>query len=379
MKYKKSWRSFGTGSLGVTTVCPGPPENTPRCSGRPGLAIASVISSFFAVAIPTLMAQSQAETTLPAQESVAALQRSIMEGPRGKMTIEQLVGTVVTSQELGLERTYLALALRKAEALPIVRDRLQSGSPYEKRAMTKLVRYLGWPEAFSSLVKTVTSDTEHPIARIGALYTLGAIGDKSAGPVLINVLGNAKRNLTEKRVAIATLARLGIHEAVHAITPFATHPDTLVRIFAIRALAELNQKPNTEPLFEALESDDYVVRQEACAALGSVGGVDAVVSLKFAAANDPHGSVRQDARIALLRIKIAPLPLADRVSLLEGHLLDEDKRVRFWALSTLATQCDEKGREVLRKNAGERTRIGQKCLFYLVAPTDTSASLQGGY
>lgn len=345
-----------------------------------GFALRCSLFLVLALTVPG-RGQPETETTqpVPGADPVAALRQSIIDGPHGRMPVQQLVDATLTSQGPVLEKTYLALALRKEEALPAVTEKLRTGLPHEKRAMAKVLRHLGWPEAVPALIEIVTSDTEHSLARIGSLYALGAIGEQSAGRALIEVLENPKRSLTEKGIAIATLARLGFHDGVPTISRFTTHRNTLVRVFAVRALAELGKKPKAETLFGALESDDYVVRQEACGALGSVGGANAIAALGNVARLDPHSSVRREARVALFRIELQTLPPAERASVLKGLLEDEDTQVNSWALSILATSCGEEGHRVLRRRAGDDSPIGQRSVFYLLALEGAGPDFRGRY
>jgi len=302
-----------------------------------------------------------------------------MKGQYGRMSAERIVDAILVSQGPSLEQNYLALAARKPAVLPVVLQRLREGKAHEKRMMTKILRYVGWPEAVPTLIGIIESDTEHPLARIGSTYALGAIGDESAGPALLGVLRSPNRSVTEKGVAIASLARIGHREAVPAIRPYATDANIRMRIIAVRALAELGQKPDTKTLFEAVESNDYVVREEACAALGVVGGVDAMATLKTKAATDPHRAVRSQAGVALLSAEMIALPTTERIGFLEQSLADQDKQVRRWAVSTLATRCGEEGRSLLRKKAQQDSATGQVCRSTLLLLEGAAPRFRGRY
>ena len=362
----------------------------PSCSGGPATATGSARTLSFALRLAALLvlastgsvwAQPDPQTPQrkPVADPVAALRQSIIDGPHGRMPVQQLVDATLTSQGPVLEKAYLALALRKEEALPAVTEKLRTGLPHEKRAMTKVLRYLGWSEAVPALIEIVTSDTEHSLARIGSLYALGAIGDQSVGPTLIDTLHEPERSPTEKGITIATLARLGFHGAVPSIAPFTAHRNRLVRIFAVRALAELGEQPNAQVLLDALESDDYLVRQEACAALGSVGGGDSVARLEEVVRVDPHSSVREHARVALFMIRMKALPFSKHAAFLQNLLRDKDRKVRSWALSALATGCGEEGREALRRLAEDDSRLGEKSVVHLLVLEGAGPNFRAGY
>jgi hypothetical protein len=132
-------------------------------------------------------------------------------------------------------------------------------------------------------------------------------------------------------------------------------------------------------LYRALDSDDYVIRQEACGALGSVDGADAVARLRRMSANDFHRSVRQEARTALLRIETQDLGPAERAGQLQTLLAEEGKNTTSWALSVLATECGEPGRDILRRNAGTRSSVGRKALLYLLVQEGAGPNFRGRY
>ena len=329
----------------------------------------------------TGMARGQ-QAVRPAQapsDAVAVLRQSIIDGPYGRMPIEELVQHVPKTQGYSLERAYLALALRKEEALPVVLETLRAGPPQEQRAMTKVLRYLGWSEAVPALIEVATSDTGHPLARTGSLYALGAIGDQAAGPALVRALQNAQRSLTEKGVTIAALARLGFRDAIPHIRPLTTHANIHLRLFALRAMAELGEDCDTKILVQALNHNDYLVRQEACAALGAVGRQATIAKLNEVADTDHHSSVRREAQIAILRITISKQPLAQRVNLLEQALVHKDGRIASWAISTLATRCGDQGRAVLREQAKQNSRIGHKSSVSLLMSLGASSRFRGRY
>jgi len=278
-----------------------------------------------------------------------------------------------------LEQLYLTLALRKTEAFPVVREILLTGQPHHQRKVTKLLRYVGWAEAVPALLEVARSEEQHELARIGSLYALAAIGEKSVAPEMRTLLEKPGRRSTEKRILIALLARLGYHEGIAAMRPYLDHEDLLVRIYAVRSLAELGEHPNTDILVKATEDKDYVIREEACAALGSCGGSAASGRLTEMAKGDPISSVRQQARIGLLRIESAMMRDGERAVFLERLLSESDRTVRDWAVRSLATECGMDGRRILRKTAAGLTAQGRKSAFYLLVLPGASANFREVY
>lgn len=304
--------------------------------------------------------------------SVVALRLKILQGPYGEKAIHEVVNDLLTAEGVRLQQVYLALAVRKQEAIPIVLEKLETGTPYQKRKISKLLRYGRWPETVPKLLQIASSNGEHEISRIGALYALGAIGKKSAGPTITAFLDEPERGPTEKRIIISTLARLKYRAAIPKIEEYLTHENLLVRIFSARALAELGQAIDVAILFEALQNEDYVIRQEACGAFGSVGGSNAAVKLDEISRMDTHRSVRRAAKLALNRIEMSSMSRAEKATFLVELLSDPDKKARSWAIRLLATECGEEGTTKLREIASQPTREGRKAADQLLMLTGAS-------
>ncbi len=343
-----------------------------------GLQLACVL----AVALP-VDARGQADSgdliaATPADQ-VNALRFEVGSGRYGRMKSGDLVEAVFASQGPALRECYLALAVRKSEVLPLLMQKLQDGEVHEKRLITKALQRLGWPEALPTLLAMIESDSESPLARIGATYAIGALGDPSAGPSLARVLSNPARSVTEKGLAIASLARVGHVDAIANIRAYVTHPNVRMRITAARALAELGETTDVRILLDEMASEDYVVRQEVCAALGAVGGDEAIAALRDRQVNDPHHSVGQQAQLALLRVEVMALPLTQRVVSLERLLEHEDNLVRRWAMSALATEAGEEGRAALRTKAQNESAIGRMSRSHLLLLDGASPHFRGRY
>ncbi len=128
-------------------------------------------------------------------------------------------------------------------------------------------------------------------------------------------------------------------------------------------------------VLDALQNEDYVIRQEACGALGAVGQPDVVLKLEQLSLTDPHGSVRAAAKIALNCIQTNRLSDTDKAKSLEKLIADENKMVRTWALDTLASECGHEGRVVLQKIAEEDSPAGVRSRWYLIVQEE--AQLNG--
>jgi len=261
---------------------------------------------------------------------------------------------------------FQALALRKQEALPLVKDRLRTGEMFEKHMLTKFLRLCPWPETKPELVALASETGEQWLPRQGALYALGSLCDVTVGSEVAAILGEAGCPKGVQLVAIATLARIGYKDAENSIRPFLEDRDIHVRLFASRALGELGEPVNRDILFSALQDSEYLVRQEACEALGAVGGADVTGKLQSIAASDPHEAVRDAASQALLQSEIRGHTPTEKLALLKGSLERAERHNALWILQTILAQCGDNGRAFVGSLAAEDGRLRERALAFLI-------------
>jgi hypothetical protein len=302
-----------------------------------------------------------------ASSALAGHRAAILKSAYGTTPIEQVLRALVEvpgGPEIQL--ILQALALRKAEALPIVKARLRTGELWEKVTLTKFLVHCAWPETLPELLVLARAKTEPWLARQGAVSALGALGNAAAGPDLAAVLREPQNPVGLSLAAIAALARIGYQDGAGVLRPFAQHENPHLRLFAVRALAELGEPVDPEPLMSALHSDDYVVRLEACEALGALGGADLLETLQDAAGNDVHEAVRQAAAQALLIRKIRGQTLAGKVSVLQFAMADAGRLTSLWIVRTLLREGGPDGRALVEALGTEDTWLGERCRTHLI-------------
>lgn len=292
--------------------------------------------------------------------------QSILRGKYGKMPPNQLVNSFLLAEGSTLYEVNIAHVLRKKEVLPVVLKKIQECPPIEKRKITKLLRDVQWPEATSYLLNIVLSDEEHELSRIGALYAIGSIGKKSVGNDILPLLDKSSRGITEKRIIIATLARLKHKQSIPKIRQYISNENIFIRLYAIRALSELGEKVDESIILNLINNKDYVIRQEACNALASTEYPEAKRILDEILKNDSHESVKRTAKIALSRLNVSKMSNEEKAIYLEKMIHDSDKKIKRWAINTLANKCEEKGKAVLIKKASIKTVDGKQAIYELI-------------
>jgi len=302
-----------------------------------------------------------------ASSTLAGHRAAILHSAYGTAPIEQVLHALVGAP--GGPETQLilqALALRKAEALPIVRAKLHTGVFWEKVMLTKFLVHCAWPETLPELLALARADAEPWLVRQGAISALGALGDTAIGPHLAAVLRRSESPIGLQLAAIAALAKTGYREGTSVLRPFAQDEDPHLRLFAVRALAELGEPVAPESIKSALHSGDYVVRLEACEALSALDGADLLETLQTAARSDVHEAVRDAAAQALLIREIRGQTLAEKVSVLQRALTDAGRLTSLWILRTLLREGGQEGRALVETLGTEDTWLGERCRTHLI-------------
>ncbi len=196
---------------------------------------------------------------------------------------------------------YILLTLfliRDKRAVPHIIDWLENSSPVnvQKMGMTQPIVYVG--------LKEVTA----------ACYTLGAFGDSTAIPSLINLLKQYGGNkLVSDRYCLKAAA------------------DALVKI----------GKASVQPLIELLKSKHFETRKYAAYALGKIGDNRALPTL-MEIVQSQHGLLRETACRALLQIDtkkateiIQANSLTPKEDINSHFKLDQDLETIYWYYDSL--------------------------------------------
>ncbi len=301
------------------------------------------------------------------KDALQDIHERVMDSAPGRMPVSVLVRSLSEMTGGGdIQTARMALALRKAEALPLVKENLRIGDLWEKHALAKFLQASPWPETAGELLSLALDSGEHWLPRQSALYALGFLGDTSAGPALAAILSEPECPAGVRLAAMAALARLGCRDAVEAILPFAADEDIHTRLFAQYALARFGKDVDRDFLISALGDEDYLVRAEACEALAAAGGEDAVARLRVLSEGDPHQAVRIAAAKGRLSMETRDQPAAAKLDILKNALGSADRFTATWILRETLDACGEEGRAFLISLAGQEDAHGRAARNILV-------------
>jgi len=313
---------------------------------------------------------SENRTRAPRTASATFAQHRLMllNSRYGKIPIEDLLQALVnTPGGPDVQIIFQALALRKQEALPIIKTHLRDGEVWEKHLLTKFLRLCPWPETKEELLSLTRAENGHWLPRQGAVYALGSLGDVTVGPDVLEVLNSPKTPLNLQMAAISSLARIGFAAAVPTITAFTKADNLHIRLFATRALTELGQPIDETFLFSSIKSDDYVIRQEASEALWKIQGQSAADALWRLAAQDSNEAVRDGASQALLRRELQDHhDQSSKVDVLRKSLDRTERLTATWILRTALDQFGNEGHTFVEGVASRDDFLGERARAYLI-------------
>ena len=312
--------------------------------------------------------ESRTNSARTAPASLAQHRTMLLNSRYGKGRIEDLLEALIKAPGgPDVQIMFQALALRKQEALPIIKTRLRKGEVWEKHLLTKFLRLCPWPEAREELLALTRAENGHWLPRQGAVYALGSLGDVTVGPDVLLVLNSPKTPLNLQMAAISTLARIGFTAAVPTITPFTQAENPHIRLFATRALTELGQPIDETYLFSAIKSDDYVIRQEASEALWKIDGQSVADALGRLAAQDSNEAVRDGASQALLRRELEDHhDQSGKVDILRKSLDHAERLTATWILRTALDQLGDEGHRFVEGIASRDDFLGERARAYII-------------
>lgn len=244
---------------------------------------------------------------------------------------------------------------------------LRDGAWFEKHMMTKLLRCCSWSEAGPELVRIACTESEHWLVREGALYALAELGSQEYGAVIHGILLDPDTPLCVRRVAVATLARLGYRPAVKDLWSLTVDKDDRMKIFANRALLELGVTGDIDFLLNALENESPVIREEVCGALALAPGNDVSNRLSAMEAGDTNASVRSAAFEALLYRNLKALKSEEgKLSLLKASLDTANRQTASWIVRRILAECGEEGLAFVRELASQNHPFNELAAMILV-------------
>ena len=232
-------------------------------------------------------------------------------------------------------------AVRSADALPLLRERLDRPEGGIARSAIQALGRLGSREEADLLLKRF-EDPEFPVdLKSDLILALGDLKQEAAVEPLMAIAGNPDEEKMQRMYAADALGRIGDPRAVPVLEELFSSDDALLRAYAASALGRFDRDEVRRLLVQGLRDSNVRVRISAAKSLGALRAKEAVDVLEYKAARDPEPQMRLQALQTLGEIG-SPQAL----KYLEKVLLDENENLpsRSAALDSLVGK--EPGRAI---------------------------------
>lgn len=207
-----------------------------------------------------------------------------------------LTRALLRREGLSFEDYACALFMSREAYAPLARRKMAWRAAGHARKLTLPEAQQHMPDIVPALAERLHA-TRNDIEGKHVLDLLGALGEKSVGPVLIEALGVERAS--NRRAAAMALGKLGLIEAAPRLAEVAVQDkQAAVRRAAVVALGKLKTAAALPALIKATEDNDAGTRRSACVALGKLKARDALPTL-HACLQDSDRDVRKSAASAV--------------------------------------------------------------------------------
>jgi len=239
-------------------------------------------------------------------------------------------------------------------------DHLEDESFVQRDILFTMLNRLGGDVVDSVIRRIIAAEEQSAIKTLtAALVRIGA----PAIPALARMLKD--NNWQIARIAVIILGEMGIRETVSDLMHSAYHPESRVRMEAIRSLARIGGREATALLLDLLDDKNQGVRKQTIIWLGITRNEKALQKLlELVMKHDLSGkqhSLKKEALVALGRIgdRQALEPLCGLVR--KRHLLTQERweELKVIAIEAIGRLGGESSREFLEKMEARGGRIGR--------------------
>jgi len=267
-----------------------------------------------------------------------------------------------------------ALAARPRDTERVLERRLRGSDAAARYEAARLSAELGGSLARKALLELASEVHAPDACRLGALYALRgpALSQQEKAVILRTAVETGKPLV--RRAALAALSGNTDHEDAPALSLLLESGDPITSVYAARLLAESGHGPGVDFFAELLEHQDYLVRQEACDALGRYDTPDAGALLEKALARETNASAARAARLAFGLHRSGPTE-DGRERFFRDILAKGDDDERLWALDTLKDLDPAQEEAALKAMAAEPSDFGLLCRVRLVSDNKPASTV----
>lgn len=283
---------------------------------------------------------------------------AVLKGPYGLKEIQGLITKTLKTADPSRRDMWLALLVRKKEALPVLIERLKTGSDNEKYNILMLIQgELRWPEIVPTILQVLNDKNNSTRVRSRAATASALFQQKQAIPAIRDLLQTAQDAQARQLAAIA-LGVLRDTESKPFIEAMLNDQSSYVRAYAAEALGMLGFDTGETVALELSRDESFGVRSGAAEALAYIRTPKALARLKEMAESDPSSAVKSESYIYLQAAEIIGLTKKAALQKLDELIAPTNPNQPGWAFSYLINNFSfEETQPLLSKLAVEPGRL----------------------
>ena len=307
-------------------------ETAGRRGGGGGGGAATEARGAIAADEPNLIEPWRESSQMQQIDSPNSLRIAILDSEDGNRPIAEVLSDLVEENNpFRARELILTILLRKQEALPVLGEALQSGSPATKwTVLSLLCKNLGWRE-MSDQVLNILTDPNTPDKVLIRAVAAAAVLDIKGGAQTIRAVFAESKNDNVREVAIRALGELKHSDAKNDLRNALKDPTTRIALAAAESLGKMDDPNGYSIAAKHLSHSNWFIRKLAAQALGQIGTDAALNTLELHLASEKSPTAKAETEISINRISMKRKSKAERLANLSQLLDSKNRFVSRWA------------------------------------------------
>ena len=322
---------------------------------------------------PNILGSSVEDLQTAQVDSLDNLRASVLDSEDGNRPIVKLLSDLVEENNpFRARKLILTILLRKGEALPVLKEALQTGSDATKwTVLSMLQKDLLWEETSTEIVAIIGDPNTSDKVLCRAIAAATAMNIEPAATIISPLIN--RENEDVRQVAILALGELKYVGAKNDLLNVLNYPSTRIAIAAAESLGKMDDPNGYSVASKYLDSSDWFVRKLAAEALGHIGTDEALSRLKLHLVSETSPMARTEIEIAMNRISMKRMTKPERIAHLRQLLDSEHRFVSRWAykhmLEKFPDECVSIFGQRVQTTRGQRQRTAE--IYLLLAEERT--------
>ena len=272
---------------------------------------------------------------------------AVLNGPYGRMPVEELLSLALHTRDTRRRDMFLALLVRKEEAVPALATRLGNGTDDERYDTLMLIQgHLRWRET-APAVRVLLGDTDaSEVVRGRAATACSLFGLREVIPAVEDLLTSASSRRARGMAAMA-LGYLQADSAIGALKKALEDPSETVRLRAAGSLGMLGSGAGLDVAIALSRHEHFGRRSVAAETLSQIRTTAAVTRLQEMATEDKSPTVRSEAAERLQIIELERLEPREAINRCKQLLAAGNPNPPRWAFQYMVDHFGPEAKDFL--------------------------------